>query len=144
VEHLEAPDDTLWQTRRDWFEERQADFAKAGVSRLSEQACALMIDLQAVFCTGAWAAAVILAATIVESQSRESGHRLGVDLPGIERKELVWLHRLRNRLLHEQTGDPVLTIEDQWGRRDVWEGRARRALEVAFAALYAPLGRSEK
>ena len=90
------------------------------------------------------AAAVILAATIVESQSRESGHRLGADLPGVERKELVWLHRLRNRLLHERTGEPVLTIEDQWGRRDIWEGRARRALEVAFAALYSPLGRSEQ
>lgn len=143
MEQLDAPDELTWQVRRDWFEARQADFTQAGASSLSEQACALMIDLQSVFCAGAWAAAVILAATIVESQSRESGYRLGADLPGVDRKELVWLHRLRNRLLHEQQGEPVLTIEDQWGRRDVWEGHARRALEVAFAALYAPLGRQK-
>ena len=140
MEQLEAPDEIDWQARRDWFEERQAAFAEAGAPRPSEQGTALMIDLQAVFCAGAWAASVILAATVVESQSRESGHRLGADLPHIKRDELVWLHQLRNRLLHEQPGAPVFTVEDQWLRRGRWEGFARRAIDIAFAALYGRKG----
>ncbi len=140
MEQLEAPDEITWQTRRDWFEARQAAFAQAGAPRPSEQGTALMIDLQAVFCAGAWAACVILSATVVESQARESGHRLGADLPHIARDELVWLHRLRNRLLHEQPGAPVLTVEDQWLRRDRWEGFAKRAIEIAIAALHGEKG----
>ena len=104
-----------------------------------DKAFALMIDLQAIFCAGAWAATVVLAAAIVESQARLSGRRLGADLPDIDRKELVWLHRLRNKLLHEDPQGPVLTVEDQWSRRDLWQGHARRAVKIAFATLYAPL-----
>jgi len=27
-------------------------------------------------------------------------------------------------------------VQDHWLRRDFWEGRARRAIEIAFAATY--------
>ena len=139
VEQLDLPDEITWQARRDWFEDRQAHYSRGGVRRAySEQAFALMIDLQAIFCAGAWAATVVLAAAIVESQARLSGRRLGADVPDIDRKELVWLHRLRNKLLHEDPQEPVLTVEDQWSRRDLWQGHARRAGEIAFATLYAP------
>jgi hypothetical protein len=40
--------------------------------------------------------------------------------------------------MHEQRADPALTVEDQWQRRDEWEDNARRALQVAFTALYPP------
>ncbi len=139
MEHLEYPDEITWQERRDWFEDEQARFSKRGVRRPSEQAVALMIDLQAVFCAGAWAASVILSAAVVECQARAQGLKVPQNLmPGIRRRDLTWLHGLRNRLMHEQRADPALTVEDQWQRRDEWEDNARRALQVAFTALYPP------
>ena len=68
MEQLERPAEEVWDERRLWFEETQAGFAAAGARAPSEQATALMFDLQAVFCAGAWAAAVILACAVTEAQ----------------------------------------------------------------------------
>ena len=145
MEQLERPDETLWDERRLWFEEQEAQRSRNGAARPSEQACALMIDLQAAFCGGAWSAVIILAAVVTESQvAAAGGRKVGLEgtpetaIPGLDDKELRWLHRLRNRLVHEDRGDPAITIEDQWQRRDRWEAAARRAVQVALAALYPP------
>jgi len=95
-----------------------------------------MLDLQAVYCAGAWSAAVILAAAIVDCQARASGTR-DTDVPiGLDADTWRWLRALRNRLVHEDRADPALTIDDQWHHRAEWERHARRAVEAAFAALY--------
>lgn len=136
MEHLERPSEHDWDERRLWFEEQEARHSQAGTRAPSEQACALMIDLQSVFCAGAWAAAVILACAVTEAQGgsrRES-------LPGVPDRDVRWLRALRNRLSHENRNDPELTVEDQWLRRDLWEERARRAVAIAFAALYPDNG----
>ena len=139
MEQTDYPDELSWQARRDWFEETQARFAERGARRPSEQALALMVDLQAVFCAGAWAATLILSAAIVECQARALGLKLPGDwMPGIPRKEATWLHGMRNRLLHEERGKPAFTVQDQWTGRGEWEDHARRALLVVFAALYPP------
>ncbi|MHA1600909.1 MAG: hypothetical protein ACTSW2_08780 [Alphaproteobacteria bacterium] len=136
MEHLDRPDEALWDERRLWFEGRETAYARAGAPAPSEQACALMIDLQAVFCAGAWSAAVILAAAIVDCQARASNTH-DSDVPrGLDAKTWRWLRALRNRLVHEDRTDPALTIDDQWQRRSEWEGHARRAVEAAFVALY--------
>ena len=135
MEHLDCPDAHVWDERRLWFEERETAHARGGAPAPSEQACALMLDLQAVFCAGAWSAAVILAATIVESQARATGGR-GDDVPGLDAETWRWLRALRNRLVHEDPGNPALTIDHQWQRRAEWKQNARRAIEAAFAALY--------
>ena len=137
MEHLERPDELEWDERRLWFEEREAGFASGGAGDLSEQACALMIDLQAAYCAGAWSAVVILAAAIVDAQSLYSGFR-GDGLS----EERAWLRNLRNRLLHEDRSDPVLTIEDQWTKRDEWQRKAKRAIEVALRVVYGEQGGS--
>ena len=139
MEQLERPTEELWDERRLWFEELEARHAQAGAPAPSEQACALMIDLQAVFCAGAWAAAVILACAVTEAQGgskRES-------LPGVPDADYRWLRALRNRLSHENRNDPELTVEDQWQRRRLWEERARRAVAIAFASLYPGTGGAE-
>ena len=140
MDQLEPPDETIWQERRDWFETQQEIYAAGGAKAPSEQSCALMIDLQAVFCAGAWAAAVILAAAIVEGQAREKGAWRRAESAMPRDKAAVWLHRLRNRLLHEDSARPVLTVEAQWFQRDLWEQHAKRAVGLAFAALYGAEG----
>jgi len=131
MEHLDYPDLATWEERRRWFEGLEAERSRAGAaSRLSEQACALMVDLQATFCVGAWASAIILAATIVDSQGRF--HRAPQGL----QDELAWLRLTRNALVHEDPREPAITIEDQWTNRRAWERDARRAVRTAMAALY--------
>ena len=132
MEQLERPEEAIWDARRIWFEAREGSCAKAGAPAPSEQACALMIDLQAAYCAGAFSAAIVLAAAIVDAQAIPGSSREA----GVDRKTLRWLRGLRNRLVHEDPANPALTIEDHWMKRDVWERRARRAVEAAFAALY--------
>jgi hypothetical protein len=136
MEQLERPDEITWDERRLWFEAREAQVGRGGTGALSEQACALMIDLQAVFCAGAWAAVVILAAVIVDAQLREV--RGGPERPAASERQ--WLRRLRNALVHEDPTKPGFTLEDHWTRRGQWEANARRAVEAALAALYPPPG----
>ena len=139
MEQLEHPDELTWQERRDWFEDLRDSYAQSGIERPSEQALALMIDLQAVFCAGAWAASVILSAAVVDCQSRARGLKPPRDwLPGVSRRDLTWLHGLRNGLMHDARGEATLSIQDQWTKRPEWEAKARRAVDVAFAALYPP------
>ncbi len=135
MEQLERPEEAIWDARRIWFEAREADCARAGAPAPSEQACALMIDLQAAYCAGAFSAAIVLAAAIVDAQVTPEAPR-DAGVPGLDRKTLRWLRGLRNRLVHEDPANPALTIEDHWMKRDIWERRAQRAVEAAFAALY--------
>ena len=99
-----------------------------------------MIDLQAVFCAGAWAAAVIIAAAIVENQARLDGRWRRAESAAPRDKSSRMAASLRNRLLHEDQSKPALTVEDQWFRRDRWEDHARQAVEQAFQALYGSAG----
>ncbi|MEX0921785.1 MAG: hypothetical protein WD489_05995 [Rhodovibrionaceae bacterium] len=132
MEQLDPPDLEAWEARRLWFESLEAEASRAGTARrLSEQACALTIELQAVFCAGAWVAAVILAGAVVEMQADRAGGQL--DVAG---EDLRWLRQKRNCLVHESGPEPALTIEDQWTRRRVWEGHAKRAVTIVFQALY--------
>ncbi len=139
MEQLERPDETLWDERRLWFEAREAARGRAGAPAPREQACALMIDLQAAFCAGAWSAVIVLAAAIVDGQAPAGADRRA-DVPGVERKTLRWLRGLRNRLVHEDPGNPAITIEDHWLNRDTWARWARRAVEAALDALYPAPG----
>ena len=129
MEQLERPDEATWDERRLWFEEREATFAQGGAETLSEQACALMIDLQATFCAGIWSAVVILAAAIVDLQAGEGS------LAGLDKKERDWLRLLRNALVHEHPKRPGLTMRDQWTGRDRWERKARRAAAFTPAPM---------
>lgn len=131
IELVERPDETTWDERRLWLSDREAEAAKRGAQRPSEQGSALMIDLQRAFCAGAWAATVILAGAIVDAQALYAG------FPGNWRvADRAQLRGLRNRLLHEDRSKPALTIEDQWTKSKDWERLARQATELALEALY--------
>lgn len=131
MEHIEFPELSTWEERRRWFEALERERGQGGAApALSEQACALMVDLQAVFCAGAWAATVILAAVIVDSQARFTRGDAAL------REEVDWLRKARNALVHENPKAPAITIEDQWMNRREWERDARRAVSVAMAALH--------
>lgn len=130
MEQLDLPSDEVWSERRFWFEALELAAGESGAPAPSEQACALMIDLQSSFCVGAFSAVVILATAIVEAQTGEAPQ------DPEQRKARRWLQDLRNKLVHEDPEFPVITVEDHWLRRSEWEEAARRAILLAFAALY--------
>ena len=72
-----------------------------------------------------------MAGAIVEMQAEETKERRPAPA-----RDLVWLRGLRNALLHEDRGKPVLTVEDQWTGRQEWERHARRAVEIVFRVSY--------
>ncbi len=130
MEQLELPSDEIWSERRFWFEDLEAAAGQSGAPAPSEQACALMIDLQSSFCAGAFSAVVILAAAIVEAQIGDAPK------DAEQRKARRWLQDLRNKLVHEDRESPAITVEDHWLRRSEWEVAARRAILLTFTALY--------
>ena len=73
MDHLDHPDEGTWRDRQLWFEE-ELDRAQGeyGGYEVSEQACALMAEVQAVFCAGAWVGVVILAMAVIDAQLRET------------------------------------------------------------------------
>ncbi len=132
IELVERPDETAWEERRDWLARAEELAARGGAAqRLSEQATALMVDLQRCYCAGAWAATVILAGAIVDAQTLYAGFP---DDDAVE--ERSWLRGLRNRLMHEDRQRPVLTLEDQWLKGPEWQRDAKRAARLALASLY--------
>jgi len=143
MDFLDLPSPDIWQSRKRWFEEvaeNEKGFG-AGYS-VSEQACALLMDLQIAFCSGAWLSVVILSLAIIDAHLRE------VEVPGFIgntanlireinlENELDWLRKRRNELVHIDINNPALTVDDQWYRIDEFENDARQAVTLVFKVFY--------
>lgn len=143
MEHLEYPSAQVWEQRRVWFELAEAESRGEGSYLLSEQACALCAEIQAVFCAGAWVSVVVLSVAVVEAHLREvelPTHRGSladlIEASGSNR-ELHRLRRRRNALVHANPNAAVISVEQQWGDREQLEQEARDAVRVMFSALYS-------
>lgn len=146
VEHTDYPSRETWEERWRWFRRAEKAARGEGSYLLSEQACALTVDVQAVFCVGAWIATIVLAATVIDAVLRE------VELPGFRgnTRELIdgttgdqRLHTLRTRrnaLVHVDPDSPAITVDQQWADRPELEGEAREAVELMFEVFYMSPG----
>jgi glycine/serine hydroxymethyltransferase len=147
VDHLEAPSPELWNKRKLWFESiEKQNRNPLGSYILSEQACALTAEVQATFCAGAWAGTIILVMAVVDASLRE------VEVPGFkgDSKKLIQeakanpklqiLRKRRNALVHINSDQPALTVDQQWSDRDKLELEAREAVKLMFEAFYMTPG----
>jgi hypothetical protein len=146
MDHLEHPNLKDWESRQHWFETEEAEARGKGSYLVSEQACALIAEVQSTFCVGAWAAVIILAAAIIDAQLRET------ELPGFRGNtaQLInaiggetGLHQLRKRrnaLVHVNPDNPALTVDQQWAERDRLEKEAREAVKLMFRTFYMSPG----
>lgn len=142
MDHLQCPSQKEWNARADWIEKINDRYAGMGGYIVSDQACAMMMDVQSAFCAGAWVAVVILSLTVVDAQLRE------IELPGFSgnTKTLIdaasansRLHKLRlrrNALIHLDPDSPAITVDQQWLDRERLEAEAREAVELMFEAFY--------
>jgi len=139
---LEQPSAELREARRQWFDELGESLASEGSYMVSEQACALIGEVQTCFCAGAWVAVLVLAMVTVDAQLRET------ELPGFTgntrqlldaaqaNPELQRLRERRNAIIHLDPGNPAITVDQQWANRDQLEQEARQAVRLMFEAFY--------
>jgi|HigsolmetaAR203D_1030402.scaffolds.fasta_scaffold00118_32 hypothetical protein len=142
------PTDAVWRDRADWFEDTLAEARGGSAAEVGEHTAALLIELETVFCAGAWVATVILAAATVEAHLRERLAARGSDAPqylntldlfleaGLP-EDYDWLRRHRNRLVH-YAAEPYLTPDMHWFQAQQLEEEARRAVTLAAQAVYRP------
>jgi hypothetical protein len=143
---LDYPDRRLWEERQHWFEELADSIEGEGSYLVSEQACALIGEVQTAFCVGSWIAVIVLALSVVDAQLRET------ELPQFRgtTKRLLdevgaspALHRLRQRrnsIIHLDPQNPAITVDQQWADRSQLEEEARQAIRLMFEAFYMSPG----
>ena len=138
--HLEHPSTKMWEERRDWFEQN-AEPPDEGGYLLSEQACAVVADLQCAFCAGAWIAVIVLAAAAIDAHLHDAEGFTGnskrvIDEAGGD-TQLHILRKRRNALIHSDLDSPAITVDQQWFERMKLEEDARHAVELVFRVFYA-------
>lgn len=138
--HLEHPTKEIWETRQRWFEQRTESPGEGGYL-VSEQACALLADLQCAFCAGAWIAVVVLAAAAIDAHLHDAEGFTGnakcvIDEAGAD-PQLHTLRKLRNALIHSDPYSPAITVDQQWSERVRLEDDAQLAVELVFRVFYS-------
>jgi hypothetical protein len=142
MDHLEHPSGQVWEQRRNWFESQEEKFRGQGNYLVSEQACVLIAEVQSAFCAGAWIAVIVLAMAVIDGQLREtevpgftgSTKRL-LDESGAN-PEVQQLRRRRNALVHLDSDNPAIMVDQQWSNRNQLEAEARKAVRLMFEAFY--------
>lgn len=142
MEHLDYPENKVWNQRREWFENLILQNGYKSTTKLTgEQATALLFDLQCCFCAGAWVTVIILCIAVIESNINEitpptkNSSNLANKLKesGINEKSIDELRRRRNYLVHiNKNNYPAITIDDQYDNRQSLEQEARQAIQLVF------------
>jgi len=145
MDWLEHPSKESWESRQRWFEGQGESYQGEGSYFVSEQACALIGEVQTAFCAGAWLAVIVLAMAVVDSQLREftpgfagSTKRLLMDAqvnPKLQR-----LRERRNAIINLDAENPAITVDQQWTNRKELEQEAKQAVELMFEAFYSDPG----
>lgn len=145
MDQIGHPSEELWEQRRIWFEDLFDIETKRGADYLiGEQATGLLVDLQAVYCAGAFIACVILGCTIIDSHLREiaagpefeGGIQASFGLSKFP-TELEWLRQRRNRLVHFKEGRGLaITVDDHFDKRAGHEEDAKRAVALVASVFF--------
>jgi hypothetical protein len=130
---LAPPDREAWEARSAWFWRAHDVNAGPAPLDLGPRAGALLEELETVFCTGAWAASVILSWTIVEADARAAA-RAGVDVK--DAPDVDWLRERRNRLVHVGRVGDKDDVPDEGELRAWAEGAVRIVFKTLFAGAW--------
>ena len=146
MDWLEHPSDEMWESRQRWFEELSESYEGEGSYLVSEQACALIGEVQTAFCSGAWIAVIVLAMAVIDAQLREtellgfkgSTKELLVSINA--NPDLQKLRERRNAVIHVDPENPAITVDQQWANRVMLEQEARQAIRLMFETFYMSPG----
>ncbi len=137
---LEYPSYNAWSKREQFFEYLFHSYEESGSYLVSEQACALMGEVQVAFCAGAWLSVIVLTVAVIDAQLRETEliegntkqilNNLGMH-PDFQK-----LRIRRNALVHLNPENPAITVDQQWANRNELEQEAMKAVKLMFEAFY--------
>lgn len=146
MDHLEVPPTDIWNERRKWFDGQVFEHQGLGSHLLSEQACALMMEVQSCYCAGAWIAVVILAFTVIDAQLTEAmapdfeGNSTGLLRHLAFGEDYQQLRLRRNRIIHLRRDQSAITVDQQWGSRQELEAEAEAAVKLMLTAFFSAPG----
>ena len=144
MDQIEFPTREIWESRREWFEHKFETEARGGAFILGEHATALLVDLQAIYCAGAFVSVLIISCAVIDAHLRETeldenfggGMKaaFAVSAFGIE---LEWLRQRRNSLVHWNTRNhPILSVDNHYSNRAIHEQEAQRAISIIAEVLF--------
>ena len=133
---LELPSKDTWEARKLWFEALGDSFVNEHASYgLSDQACALVGEVQVAFCAGAWVTVLVMVIAVVESHIGEFGYSDLTDNPALQN-----LRKRRNSIVHFQEKHPGIGLDQQWLNRTQLETEAKEATRLMFEVFYSDVG----
>jgi hypothetical protein len=143
MEHLETPLSQVWEERQDWFENLfDVDNKGWGGYIMSEHATGLLVDLQAVYCAGAFIACIILSCAIIDAHLQDAegangGNMQSTFAASSYHDKLEWLRKRRNRLVHFKENHPLaISVDDHWENREQHELEAKKAIELVANVFF--------
>ena len=146
MDHLDFPNETVWNSRNDWFidvlERRQG----IGSYFISEHATALLSELQAIYCCGAWYTVIILSVSIIDAQLREyempdhKGSTFDLATKLNFNPDFDWLRKKRNKLVHIDIDNPSAAMDDYSTKAEELKADAERAVNIVCDALFLSPG----
>lgn len=132
------PTEKQWNDRRNYFSwamGKALGNGRAGTS--TRHARLLELELEAVFCVGAWYATIVLACAAVEVYVTEKadGVKATKFLDKFElREDWIWLSNKRNALVHPTKNSPDSSIDPSYEQPEL-EKDAKRAIVFALQVL---------
>jgi hypothetical protein len=144
LEQIEYPSQDVWENRREWFEHTFSVERHGGAYIIGEHGAGLLVDLQSLFCAGAFVSAVVIACTIVDAHLNETeledgfkGGLKGAFEASGHSLELEWLRKRRNAIVHYNRFRSLpVSIDEQWTKRKEHEYDARKAIELTASVLF--------
>jgi hypothetical protein len=141
MELYDFPNRDSWDKRRVWLD-RVIDERCIGGYDVSEQAAALTLELQNIFCCGAWHTVIILSVAIVDAHFRdvERPDHKGSTADLVKqigfKSDFEWLRKKRNKLVHIDVTNPIASLDDYLLKKEALEEEAKKAIEIVFDALF--------
>ncbi len=144
MDQIDFPLEAIWKRRQRWFEDLFDIENHGGGAIMSEHALGLLVDLQAVYCAGAFVSCIIIACTIIDAhlqdiEGADGGMQATFAISSYQ-KELEWLRMRRNRLVHfKTTTTPAISVDDHWHNRTAHEENAAKAIKLVAGVLFENL-----
>jgi len=133
---LELPSKEVWEARRQWFETLENSFVDERASYVvSDQACALVGEVQTAFCAGAWVTVLVMAIAVIEAHVGEVGYFGLADNLTFQK-----LRKRRNSIVHFQEKHLGINVDQQWANRPQLEVEAKEAVKLMFEVFYSDVG----
>jgi hypothetical protein len=144
MDQIDYPSKMVWEARQSWFESVFDNEQRLGSYIIGEHAIGILVDLQSIYCAGAFVSTIVISCTIIDSHLREA--ELEPDFEGgiravfgqsVYKVELDWLRRRRNKLVHFRPNAALaVSVDDHWINRGKHEGEAKRAICLVANVLF--------